>query len=173
MNLRPILDAILEQYTLHLEGIHGTVHWARVLENGQRLCEETDADLKVVSLFAILHDSCRHNDGYDPDHGPRAAEYAVELGHEFLGIDKRQHRLLMRACEGHTLERFHDDVTIQVCWDSDRLDLGRIGIIPDPERLNTDFSKQRDTIQWAYERGIQEYVPSFVRDEWGIELREY
>lgn len=170
MNLRPILTTILDQYTLHVEGIHGLAHWARVFENGQRICEETDADFKVVSLFSILHDSCRHNDGYDPDHGPRAAEFTAKLGPEILEIDERQLRLLMRACEGHTLEQFHDDITIQACWDADRLDLGRIGVLPDPARLNTDFAKRQDTIDWAYQRGSREIVPVFVKQDWDIEL---
>ena len=49
--------------------------------------------------------------------------------------------LLYRACHGHTHERNHPDVTIQTCWDSDRLDLGRVGITPHPSRLCTEVAK--------------------------------
>jgi len=169
VDLKPILITILHQYTLEQNGIHGVSHWARVLQNGLLICEETAADLDVVSLFAILHDSRRQNDGYDPDHGPRAAEFAQTLGAETLGLDDRQLRLLIRACEGHTHERFHEDITIQTCWDSDRLDLGRIGVIPDPERLGTDIAQRQETIDWAYRRGSREIVPAFVKDEWEID----
>jgi hypothetical protein len=31
---------------------------------------------------------------------------------------------------------FINDVDISTCWDADRLDLGRIGLIPDIEKLN-------------------------------------
>jgi len=46
------------------------------------------------------------------------------------------------ASGGHTHEGYHDDVTIQTCWDADRLDLGRVGIIPDPDRMCTGMGKQ-------------------------------
>ena len=78
MNLRPILQAILEGYTLPVNGYHGVSHWARVLENGLRLCEETGANVEVVSLFAVFHDSKRVNESIDPDHGQRGADFAAE-----------------------------------------------------------------------------------------------
>lgn len=31
---------------------------------------------------------------------------------------------------------------VQACWDADRLDLGRVGIIPDPERMGTVKGEQ-------------------------------
>ena len=32
-----------------------------------------EADAEVVATFALIHDSQRQSDGYDPDHGRRAA----------------------------------------------------------------------------------------------------
>src|SRR5262249_13184771 len=69
-NIPLILHAILEDYALPWGGDHGVAHWARVLENGLRLAWETGANIEVVSLFAILHDSRRLNECSDPDHGP-------------------------------------------------------------------------------------------------------
>ena len=57
LNIPLILHAILEEYVLPWDGDHGIAHWARVLENGFRLAEETGANIEVVQLFAILHDS--------------------------------------------------------------------------------------------------------------------
>ncbi|WP_199186980.1 hypothetical protein [Blastopirellula marina] len=68
MDLRPILAVALSEYRLSPQGIHGVAHWARVLENGRRIAEATDANVDVVSLFAVLHDSRRIDDGYDPEH---------------------------------------------------------------------------------------------------------
>lgn len=34
------------------------------------------------------------------------------------------------------------DPTIDACFDADRLDLGRVGIIPDPGRLATEKGKE-------------------------------
>ncbi len=67
MNLKPILQAILEDYALPLGDDHGVTHWARVLENGRKLAEATGANVEVVSLFAVLHDSRRINEVTDPD----------------------------------------------------------------------------------------------------------
>jgi uncharacterized protein len=125
-----ILHAVLEGYALPWGGDHGVAHWARVLENGLRLARETSADVEVVRLFAVLHDSRRVNEATDPEHGPRAAEFARSLRGRLFDLSDHEFHLLHRACAGHTHERTHPDVTIQTCWDADRLDLGRVGITP-------------------------------------------
>ena len=79
LDIRRILHAVLDDYALPWAGHHGVAHWARVLENGLRLAGETGANVEVVSLFAVLHDSRRVNEWTDPDHGPRAAEFASSL----------------------------------------------------------------------------------------------
>ena len=173
MNLSHVIIAIIDRYDLHLDGIHGVAHWARVLENGRKLSEKTGANLKVVSLFAVLHDSQRLNDGHDPDHGPRAAEFAKQLNGTVFELNESELNILYRACHGHTHERTHPDVTIQTCWDSDRLDLGRVGIMPDPNRLCTGFAKRPETIEWANQQAIGEIIPPFVSDEWCIELHSF
>ncbi len=171
MELRPILQTILKDYALPLGGVHGVAHWARVLENGLRLANETEANVEVVSLFAVLHDSRRINEVTDPEHGPRAAQFATELRGSVMDLDDHEFRLLYRACEGHTHERNHPDVTIQTCWDSDRLDLGRVGITPHPTRLCTEVAKRPETIKWADGRACFGIVPTLVKDEWGIDLK--
>lgn len=171
MNLKPILQAILDEYALPWDGDHGIAHWARVLENGLRLSCETGANVEVVSLFAVLHDSQRQSEMTDPDHGPRAAEFAKTLHGSVFDLDDHSFRLLYRACEGHTHERTHPDVTIQTCWDADRLDLGRVGITPHPSRLCTKIAKRPEIISWADGRASFRIVPEFVATEWGIELK--
>lgn len=78
--------------------------------------------------------------------------------------------LLYRACAGHTHERTHPDITVQTCWDSDRLDLGRVGIMPHPSRLCTEVAKRREMILWADGRASSFVVPEFVSVDWQIEL---
>jgi uncharacterized protein len=169
-NIPLILHTILEDYALPWGGYHGVAHWARVLENGLRLAEETDALVEVVRLFAVLHDSRRINEGTDPDHGPRAAEFARTLRGRLFDLPEHEFLLLHRACAGHTHERTHPDVTIQTCWDADRLDLGRVGITPHPNRLCTEIAKQPKVIKWADHRATFGVVPEFVWEEWGIDL---
>ena len=170
MTLKPLVDAILLDYTLPLDGCHGVAHWARVLENGLRLASETGARREVVTLFAVLHDSRRFNESFDPQHGPRAAAYAAELWGHLFELDEGDFRLLQRACEGHTSELTHPDITIQTCWDSDRLDLGRVGIKPHPSRLCTDVARRPDIIAWADRRAHRRIIPPIVRQAWGIDL---
>jgi hypothetical protein len=47
LNIPLVLSAILDEYELPLEGAHGVSHWARVMENGLRLAEETGANEAV------------------------------------------------------------------------------------------------------------------------------
>lgn len=170
MNLKPILQAILEDYALPIGGDHGIAHWARVLENGLKLAEATGANVEVVSLFAVFHDSRRINECTDHNHGLRGADFAAELRGVVFDLDDQKFNLLYRACEGHTYERTHPDITIQTCWDSDRLDLGRVGITPHPSKLCTEAAKTKKMIQWADGRASFRVVPEFVLQEWGIEL---
>jgi uncharacterized protein len=170
MNLKPVLQAILDDYALPLGGDHGVAHWARVLTNGLRLAEQTAANVEVVALFAVLHDSRRINEVTDPQHGPRAARFAVGLRGTVFDLNDHEFRLLYRACEGHTHEQTHPDITIQTCWDSDRLDLGRVGITPHPSRLCTEAAKNPETIEWADGRASLGVVPDFVWHEWRIDL---
>ena len=170
MNLKPLIRAILAEYALPLDGYHGVAHWARVLENGCRLAQETGANLEIVRLFAILHDSQRRNEGGDPEHGPRAAEFALTIRGELFELPDQEFVLLHRACAGHPHERTHPDVTIQTCWDADRLDLGRVGVVPHPSRLCTEVAKRPDVLKWADGRACFRLVPAIVKEEWGVEL---
>ncbi|MBX3444310.1 MAG: hypothetical protein KF774_18045 [Planctomyces sp.] len=170
MDVRPALQAVLKKYVLPLDGEHGVAHWARVLENGLRLAGETGASVRVVSLFAVLHDSRRVNEIHDPDHGRRAARFAAKLRGTVIDLCDDEFRLLATACEGHTHERTHPDVTVQTCWDADRLDLGRVGIVPEPERLCTPTARQAELIRWAHRRASMQFVPAFDLEEWGVNL---
>jgi uncharacterized protein len=167
-----ILLTILEEYSLPWDGDHGVAHWARVLETGLWLSEETGADTEVVQLFAVLHDCRRVNEGSDPDHGPRAAAYAVEVRGLLFDLPDPAFRLLHRACAGHTYERTHPDITVQTCWDADRLDLGRVGITPQPSLLCTEAAKRPESIKWADHRASLGLVPEIVQKEWGVNLKE-
>jgi uncharacterized protein len=133
---------IREQYVLNWNGIHGWDHWMTVLETGKLLAADNSADLGVVKLFALLHDSCRINDGWDPDHGPRAAEFSMGLNGEFFTLEKPAMDLLVTAIRDHTAGYVHDDITISSCWDADRLELPRVGIPTHPDYLGTEKAKR-------------------------------
>lgn len=162
-----IVAEILKGYALPPWGFHGVTHWARVLENGLKLAERTGADVNVVTLFALFHDSRRIDDGEDYGHGGRGAELAAELRGVVYDLPDPQFEWLCRACERHTGGRTDASETVLTCWDADRLDLGRVGVIPNPKYLCTAAGKSYEMIAWAYPRSVAEVRPAVV-GEWGI-----
>ena len=161
-----LIKAIRAEYSLPWRGIHGIAHWARVLENGLRLATLTGARLDVVRLFAVFHDSKRINEGHDPNHGHRGAAFAARLRGTLFRISDEDFELLRLACEDHTEGKTAADVTIQTCWDADRLDLGRVGMLLDRKHLCTQAARSPAMIAWAYERGVSNVVPAMVTTDW-------
>jgi uncharacterized protein len=152
---RELIKAIRAQFQLDWHGIHGAPHWARVQENGLRLAGSTGANIAVVRLFAFLHDSRRANDGTDTLHGTLAAEFARELHGRAFELPDAELELLVAACRGHSDGLLEADVTVQTCWDADRLDLGRVGIRPDPARLCAAAARDSALIAWAFKRSLR------------------
>lgn len=152
----PLVRLVREGYRLRWEGIHGWSHWLRVREIGLRLAEAEGADPRVVELFALFHDARRHNDGWDPGHGARGAAFLESLPLGELGLDRGQRSLLAHACAHHTAGLTEGDVTVRTCWDSDRLDLWRIGTRPVPRRLCTETARDPEVIRWARELNRQD-----------------
>jgi len=151
----PLLAYLKATYRLHWNGIHGWAHWVRVWENGQRLSQQNGADQTVVALFAFTHDMARNSDGADWEHGPRAAgRIKNKLQGTYFDLDLHALEQLVTAVEYHTQGLCEGDITIQTCWDSDRLDLGRAGIVPNPSRLCTKEARRPETIAWAYQRSL-------------------
>ena len=130
------------EHTDHSSFFHGIDHWDRVFNNGLLLITP-EVNPLVVGLFAYLHDSCRENDGQDLEHGPRAAEFIDTLRTTLLkDVSDEDIYLLKEACRLHTSTDKTGNPTIDACFDADRLDLERVGIIPDPERMATEKGKE-------------------------------
>src|SRR5215210_2731061 len=145
-----LIGVIKQGFKLDWRGIHGVPHWARVRENGLRIGKLVGANLAVVELFAFLHDSQRFNDDSDPEHGHRAAAFARSLRGSLIHLSDQDFALLTQACQHHSDGRTEADVTVQTCWDADRLDLGRVGIEPKAAYLCTAIAQDPAIIQWAY-----------------------
>lgn len=147
-----LLDLIRRGFALRLDGIHGQAHWGRVRDNGLRLAVQTGADLEIVEFFAFLHDAKRQDDGWDRQHGRRAAEFIRSLPNSLLSLSPEKLECLVYACAFHSDGLTEADVTVQTCWDADRLDLGRIGIKPEPACLCTAAARDPAIIEWAFLR---------------------
>jgi uncharacterized protein len=133
-------------------GLHGLAHWWRVRHNGLLVAEAMGANARVVTLFAIFHDSHREDDGHDAEHGPRAAAWLARVRADgaadhaahaacattidtLRALDDAEFGALHAACELHTRATHHDDPTVAACFVADRLDLSRVGYRPDPRRM--------------------------------------
>ena len=167
LDIPRLVAQILDGNALSPWGIHGVTHWARVMENGLKLAETTGAHPAVVTLFALFHDSRRIDDGDDYGHGGRGAELAREYRGVYYDLPDAEFELLYRACERHTGGRTDDSETVLTCWDADRLDLGRVGSMPDPRYLCTEAGRSAAMIDWAHTRSVAEYTSPLLA-EWGL-----
>ncbi len=146
-----LIQRVVRQYLLSTRGAHGPAHWFRVRKIGLHLAQQTGANRDVVELFALFHDSRRFNEHRDHDHGSRGAELALEFQRNgWLSVAEADMALLQQACIHHTHGGTEAEVTIQTCWDADRLDLGRVGIKPRADKLCTPAAKAPEMIAWAY-----------------------
>lgn len=145
------LPLVREVFALdYHDGIHGVAHWTRVWHHGKTLALELDVNPRIPAWFAFLHDSQRHNDHTDPEHGARASDYALALRDQgLLGLNNHDFDALCFAMQKHSDGLTEADQAVQICWDADRLDLGRVGIEPDPFYLCTSVAKQASIIERA------------------------
>lgn len=151
LTLPPIPDIKeIKQFAINgwtLGEIHGLSHWQRVERNGillslimcnGELCFRKEVNIKVVCLFAYLHDKCRLNNETDLKHGERAADMLYTMRDTLLkDLDNKEFSLLEQACRLHTTIHKTGNPTIDICFDADRLDLKRVGITPCPDKMAT------------------------------------
>lgn len=141
--------------------VHGRAHWDRVHQNGMVISRmESGVDPRIVTLFAYLHDRRRENDHTDPGHGARAVKLHEFLQHYVLpgsfpewGLNVADKDKLHVALRRHDEGLLSLDATIGACWDADRLDLIRVGIVPDPSLMSTDTGKMlAEKLQERYKK---------------------
>jgi len=163
-----LVAAVHEQSPLHQSYIHGDQHWRAVAEVGLRLLPDNRrAEPLVVFLFALFHDARRVNEAEDPGHGERGAELAQELHGRYFRLPDEQFGRLLEACARHTDARFSDDPTVGVCFDSDRLNLWRVGTTPEARYLSTDSALEDEIQHWTkslhgHARSWEELLQAFT-----------
>lgn len=133
---------IIKLYQGDLCSIHGIYHWERVEQHAIWIAKRSGADMEIVRIFAWVHDACRLNDLFDPEHGLRASKLAEKLNGSAFHLSSDRLDTLKMACEFHTTQKYTQNQTVATCWDADRLDLGRVGVIPSSDFMNTQFGKK-------------------------------
>ena len=137
IDYRKLWEIVIAQLSLDIHSIHGPRHWRQVETTGLLLAQETGADGTIVQLFALFHDSRRENENIDNGHGISGTELARSMRGEYFDLPDKSFGTLLEACNLHTDGHPTSDITIATCWDADRLDLPRVGIMPDPDRMGT------------------------------------
>jgi len=136
-----VLYLLRKESSFFNSSIHGIKHWETVERNAHYLAGFNNADTEVLSYFAYFHDCMRENEGRDKGHGPRGAAFAKKH-RDLIPLNDIQFKQLTDACKGHTYGKRPECVTINTCWDADRLDLLRVGTIPDANRLYNEEAKR-------------------------------
>ena len=90
-------------------------------------------------------------------HGNRAAVFTSQLRYDWH-LDDQQFDQLIGAIQYHSFCRLTRDIIIQSCWDADRLDLGRVGMRPNPTSLGTKHARDQKVLEEAYERSKKRFV---------------
>ena len=142
-----LLEIVKDNFKLDLYGIHGIYHWQRVYKNTQILAKHYKVKSKVFELFALFHDSKRKNEYSDLSHGFRASKFVEDLIEKReIVLDEDDKNRFLYAIANHTISDennpLFNDLIVQICFDADRLDLGRIGIEPEERYMMTDFAKK-------------------------------
>ncbi len=141
-----LIKQIKKEFKIDYYGDHGINHWRRVYSNTQKLSTHYNIESEVFELFALLHDSKRHDEFEDRHHGVRAAGFVQKLlRDDVILLDEEDAERLLYACANHTKSDKNDplfnDLIVQICFDSDRLDIGRVGYEVDPLYLATKYAK--------------------------------
>lgn len=166
----PYFDRLVDTYQtlnediLYDSKVHGKDHIERVIFFALLLSFAYDldeADTDILRDAASLHDTMRVNDGWDTDHGRRAALGSIQ----FARSKAEDHKILQAVIAAHSVDdkkmddiikEFVDDEKdyartkklAKLFKDSDGLDRVRINRL-DPSYLRNDFS--RNLLDFAYE----------------------
>jgi uncharacterized protein len=139
--------------------IHGPAHWSRVRRFGALLAEGEalpDAARSCVEIFAWVHDLAREHDGGGNEHAIDGAVYIDQVVPAVFGALLPDQMAALRSAiryhsDGMTAQQAFEAgllpavawqpkllvATVACCWDADRLDLPRVGIVPDARFMST------------------------------------
>jgi HD superfamily phosphodiesterase len=132
-------------------GIHGVAHAARVLVLANAIVDAlskdgVQVDTEVVRWAAVLHDVGRVDDGKDPEHGQRSADWLLDNPAVASTLSDPQREVAASAIRWHV--PWDNEVPAEahtpewVCLkDADALDRLRIGDL-DPRLLRTEAAQE-------------------------------
>ncbi len=148
----------------HNSVLHGVAHWSRVHRYGLLLAESlrlTETQKLAIVLFAWTHDMARINDGGGNQHSIDGAEYvrhitdtlfsdfpdpvlhvvqnAIRYHSDGMNAEEALYELPILQESEWSREQLLN--IIGCCWDADRLDLLRLGMMPLDHKMSTPYWK--------------------------------
>lgn len=161
--IRKIEDHVHRSFDVEACGLyHGPDHWARVSQHALAVSRSLGIDPLVPFIFGLVHDSQRLDEGTDPEHGPRAAAFVRKRRHDlFAFLPDDAVEALALACDLHSDGQTEGEAWVRAAWDADRLDLGRVDIVPDPDYLCTPYARRPEVIAAALAmsgRGGEDFI---------------
>lgn len=132
-----------ESWLVHKSELHGVAHMTRVFILQELICEQlvsegAKIDRKAVRFAAMAHDVGRVNDGTDPDHGRRSAEWMKRHLAEFMTpetIDLATYAVHWHVPPDHSAPVMTPE--LMALKDADGLDRVRLGDL-DVDYLRTE-----------------------------------
>jgi uncharacterized protein len=123
--------AFVKEKLSDAEGGHDWFHIERVYKNALLIAKDTDCDLVVVQLGALLHDiadSKFHNG--DETIGPKTARLFLESEHVSAAIIQHVVNIIENiSYKGGNFEKKFSSVELDIVQEADRLDaIGAIGV---------------------------------------------
>ena len=141
--MEKLKEYLISKFLLGSDSLHGPLYWESVLRYGLLMASKNkNIDQEVLNLFSYIDDSKRVDEYIDIHHVERAAnslDYLERLG--LINLRENQKELLYLAINHHNAGKTSIDVTIGACWDSDRLELDRVGILPSIKFFSTSEGK--------------------------------
>jgi uncharacterized protein len=127
--------------------IHGLPHLRKVAHVAARIAAYEGADWPQAMVGGFLHDCARKDDGGGQEHAVESAKVAkVALARHYPNMDAER---LLYAINHHAGGLTTKDPLIGAIWDSDRLDLVRLGAEIDPRLLSTRYARRLVRLQKA------------------------
>ena len=145
---QPYVDFLARQYQLNHNRCHDIEYWFRVIINGRLIA----ADIEVIEHFALLHDMVRKDEKWGSLHGNRSVQFALSLSGSWIKLNRFQMQQLTEACRDHSMGHLSKDLTIQACWDADRLDVGKLDNMPNHTYPATNIASDPKFVKTAIER---------------------
>lgn len=121
--------------------LHGEAHWRGVAGIGLEIARiRPGLDVSMILAFGMIHDSRRYDEGWDPDHGLRAAHVAQRASPLKRLMDEERISRLAQACLLHQKGRTNTrDRDVGACWTADRFSLVRLEIMPNARFMSLGY----------------------------------